>query len=200
MMRLFPSTDACPVHPLGMNEVSVIPAVASIVPLPQSCAPDSRRIPLNLLIASRVRTLEAEKNTISGAEIDDFRARIRQVFRITKSSHHLNLCCAFEPAACLDFSNFVAPNLLYTTLTLESVMRLDVNKLSSAVRLALSLGVVAAAGTVSANAQDTGAQRPGETVCPTCLSRQRNSATDFGDMCVTYSSRIIRCMSSSTTH
>src|SRR5512141_1119177 len=35
-------------------------------------------------------------------------------------------------------------------------MRLDVNKLSSAVRLALSLGVVAAAGTVSANAQDTG--------------------------------------------
>jgi len=37
-------------------------------------------------------------------------------------------------------------------------MRLDVNKLSSAVRLALSLGVVAAAGTVSANAQDTGSK------------------------------------------
>ena len=35
-------------------------------------------------------------------------------------------------------------------------MRLDANKLSSAVRLALSLGVVAAAGTVTANAQDTG--------------------------------------------
>ncbi len=35
-------------------------------------------------------------------------------------------------------------------------MRLDVNKLSSAVRLALSLGVVAAAGTLTANAQDAG--------------------------------------------
>ncbi|MEO8804321.1 MAG: TonB-dependent receptor [Rudaea sp.] len=35
-------------------------------------------------------------------------------------------------------------------------MRLDVNQLSSAVRLALSLGVVAAAVTVTANAQDTG--------------------------------------------
>ena len=35
-------------------------------------------------------------------------------------------------------------------------MRLDVNKLSSAVRLALSLGVVATAGTLTANAQDTG--------------------------------------------
>jgi len=33
-------------------------------------------------------------------------------------------------------------------------MRLDVNKLSSAVRLALSLGAVAAAGTITANAQD----------------------------------------------
>ena len=36
-------------------------------------------------------------------------------------------------------------------------MKLDVNKLSSAVRLALSLGAVAAAGTLTANAQDTGA-------------------------------------------
>jgi outer membrane receptor protein involved in Fe transport len=36
-------------------------------------------------------------------------------------------------------------------------MRLDVNKLSSAVRLALSLGAVAAAGTITANAQDAGA-------------------------------------------
>ena len=35
-------------------------------------------------------------------------------------------------------------------------MRLDVNKLSSAVRLALSVGAVAAVGTVSAYAQDTG--------------------------------------------
>src|SRR5574337_1834513 len=35
-------------------------------------------------------------------------------------------------------------------------MRLDVNKLSSAVRLALTLGTVAAAGTLTANAQDTG--------------------------------------------
>ena len=35
-------------------------------------------------------------------------------------------------------------------------MRLDVNKLSSAVRLALSLGAVAAAGTFTANAQSTG--------------------------------------------
>ena len=37
-------------------------------------------------------------------------------------------------------------------------MRLDVNKLSSAVRLALSLGAVAAAGTITANAQDAGAK------------------------------------------
>ena len=37
-------------------------------------------------------------------------------------------------------------------------MRLDANKLSSAVRLALSLGVVAAAGTLTANAQDAGAK------------------------------------------
>jgi outer membrane receptor protein involved in Fe transport len=36
-------------------------------------------------------------------------------------------------------------------------MRLDANKLSSAVRLALSLGAVAAAGTITANAQDAGA-------------------------------------------
>jgi iron complex outermembrane recepter protein len=36
-------------------------------------------------------------------------------------------------------------------------MRLDVNKLSSAVRIALSLGAVAAAGTITANAQDAGA-------------------------------------------
>ncbi|MEP6483729.1 MAG: TonB-dependent receptor plug domain-containing protein, partial [Rudaea sp.] len=35
-------------------------------------------------------------------------------------------------------------------------MRLDVNQLSSAVRLALSLGAVAAAGSVTAVAQDTG--------------------------------------------
>src|SRR5258706_14944852 len=39
------------------------------------------------------------------------------------------------------------PNLLYN-LTLESVMRLDANKLSSAVRLALSLGVAATAGSL----------------------------------------------------
>lgn len=39
-------------------------------------------------------------------------------------------------------------------------MRLDANNLSSAVRLALSLGVVAAAGTVTANAQDAGAKDP----------------------------------------
>jgi len=37
-------------------------------------------------------------------------------------------------------------------------MRLDVNKLSSAVRLALSLGAVASAGSVTAFAQDTAAQ------------------------------------------
>jgi outer membrane receptor protein involved in Fe transport len=37
-------------------------------------------------------------------------------------------------------------------------MRLNANKLSSAVRLALSLGVVAAAGTLTANAQDAGAK------------------------------------------
>jgi outer membrane receptor protein involved in Fe transport len=43
-------------------------------------------------------------------------------------------------------------------------MRLDVNKLSSAVRLALSLGVVAAAGTVSANAQDTGGKEKGQAL------------------------------------
>src|SRR6202451_3404446 len=39
-------------------------------------------------------------------------------------------------------------------------MRLDVNKLSSAVRLALSLGAVATAGSVTAVAQDTGTPPP----------------------------------------
>src|ERR1700729_1067612 len=39
-------------------------------------------------------------------------------------------------------------------------MRLDVNKLSSAVRLALSLGAVASAGSVTAFAQDTGTPPP----------------------------------------
>jgi outer membrane receptor protein involved in Fe transport len=39
-------------------------------------------------------------------------------------------------------------------------MRLDVNKLSSAVRLALSLGAVASVGTVTAVAQDTGTTNP----------------------------------------
>ena len=43
-------------------------------------------------------------------------------------------------------------------------MRLDVNKLSSAVRLALSLGAVAAAGTVTANAQDAEAKDKGQAL------------------------------------
>jgi len=43
-------------------------------------------------------------------------------------------------------------------------MRLDVNKLSSAVRLALSLGAVAAAGTVTANAQDAGPKDKGQAL------------------------------------
>jgi outer membrane receptor protein involved in Fe transport len=43
-------------------------------------------------------------------------------------------------------------------------MRLDVNKLSSAVRLALSLGAVATAGTVTAYAQDTGTQSKGQSL------------------------------------
>ena len=51
-----------------------------------------------------------------------------------------------EPALVIQEGIFV-PNLLYN-LTLESVMRLDANKLSSAVRLALSLGVAATAGTL----------------------------------------------------
>src|SRR6201986_5101298 len=51
------------------------------------------------------------------------------------------------------------PEIRTNNLTcLERVMRLDVNKLSSAVRLALSLGAVASTGAVTALAQDTAAQ------------------------------------------
>src|SRR5262249_43943205 len=51
-----------------------------------------------------------------------------------------------EPVIGCSTDGILVPNLLYN-LTLESVMRLDANKLSSAVRLAL-IGVTAGAGTL----------------------------------------------------
>src|SRR5690348_4869469 len=59
--------------------------------------------------------------------------------------------------ACSRLKEHLSRRLLYTNPDVGECMRLDVNRLSSAVRLALPLGAVATAGAITAQAQTAGA-------------------------------------------